>query len=1117
MIDFTPEQQCAIDTIDSNISVSAGAGSGKTRVLVERFVNIISKRKANADGILAITFTRKAAREMRERVRTRINSLIKENTLDSFFWQEQLKLLDRAQICTIDSFCSRLLRENPVEAQVDPAFITTEEFDLSEFYSVETLEYMKKMLRGKDEGLAKLLSEYGKNRLQEMLYSLTENLPVLVEKGDLAKPYTEMLGEDLETLKEQVLLNIAELMDVRETIKGSHREELDAISANLSTIKSAVQNCQTEELSKYLLSLSARNKKDCDLVKETRDLVSKLIMVPIDKRAEILARDWQNFLNGLNKHFGDKKAERKILGFSDVEEKAFQLLLYHEDILDKYRNRYKYVMVDEFQDTNLHQKRLVYLVAGGCSEELKDKRLFVVGDPKQSIYRFRGADVSVFADVRRDIEKTAGINVVLSDNFRSSPGILRVCNEVFEDLMGIDQSSDVVFQPLKANKEEKFKPKLLIVETDKNRKREANKVEALVVAEKIRKMSSEDNTKYADIAILLASINRAQTFASALREAGIPFHIVDGKGFFEKQEIIDIINLLLFLDNGRRDLELAGVLRSPYFGLSDGTITRLFLTRENDNLWQVLVNEHSTLDLSPEQRHQAQRAAEKLKVLQVAARALPLPELFIAIMEELQLIPLLVGQDFGDEKVANIKKLNAMAIDFSMRQGGTLHAFLERAKKMRDAETRIEVSNGQVAQNSVTIMTIHKSKGLEFPIVFLPALHARGKYDTDNIRFLPPIGLGIKVASDDGELVESSVLKKIKQQNKDLEIDEKKRQLYVAMTRAEDQLILSGVTVIDAGKNQSTREEWLDSLKRILVKGNEGKELVDIEMIEADTVKGQGAVLGEEKIMVFADSVYEHIKPLDNPAMNRPVIFSASALQEYDTCPRSYYYHYLAQLPASEDLFCAKEAETCKSVLPANIFGLVIHSTMENIEAYGMNDALQYALDKHVPHYMHQKVRKDAEDMLRTYMDSQLYKEISTLEKRKEEGFCLPLFENGKQEFWFTGSIDCLLTYPDGDLGIIDYKTGRPPIANAEKTAYSSQLAIYVLAAKRLFGKSVRKATLHFLRDNTSWDLPCDISTELEKIKEKCVVISRKKEEQDFAVLPEACEFCNFAYLCPRK
>jgi len=260
MTDFTPEQECAIETIESNISVSAGAGSGKTRVLVERFVNIIAKEKAAADGILAITFTRKAAKEMRERVRAKLNVLIKDTMSDRLFWQKQLILLERAQISTIDSFCSRLLRDNPVEAQIDPAFVTTEEFDLNDFYYEESLAYMKKLLQNKDSDLQKLLNEYGRSKLQEMVNSLIENLHLLIEKNDLSNLYTDALGQEIADVQKQVLLNIEFLMSMRETIKGKHREELDAISANLKTVKEAVEECNVEVLNKYLMSLSARNK-----------------------------------------------------------------------------------------------------------------------------------------------------------------------------------------------------------------------------------------------------------------------------------------------------------------------------------------------------------------------------------------------------------------------------------------------------------------------------------------------------------------------------------------------------------------------------------------------------------------------------------------------------------------------------------------------------------------------------------------------------------------------------------------------------------------------------------------------------------------------------------------
>ncbi|MGL5207057.1 MAG: UvrD-helicase domain-containing protein [Acidaminococcaceae bacterium] len=1118
MTDFTPAQECAIKTIENNISVSAGAGSGKTRVLVERFVNIISGKKAAADGILAITFTRKAAKEMRERVRIKIDDLIKNPANDRQFWQEQLMLLERSQISTIDSFCSRLLRDNPVEAKVDPAFVTTEEFDLADFYYEESLQYMKKLLQTKDVDFQKLLEEYGRSKLMEMITVLLEKLSLLVDGNDLDKLYEETLGQKIKETQSKLLLNIQILMDLRETIKGKHREELDAISANLEMVREAVADCNVEILSSYLLHLSARNKADADLIKEIRELTSRLMMVPIDKHAGELIKSWEIFFQGLDGHFQIRKAERKIMSFGDVEEKALLLLLNNKDILAKCRNRYKYIMVDEFQDTNLQQKKLVYLLAGGNSEQLLDKRLFVVGDAKQSIYRFRGAEVSVFADVCKDIEKNGGKNITLQENFRSSPEILAVCNEVFNDLMGNDKNNDVVFEKLSPNKKSQAKPKLIILTAEKDKRQKANKAEASVVAQNIKELVERDNFQYSDIAILLASINRAQTFAAALRSQGISFHITDGKGFFEKQEIIDLVNLLSVLDNSRRNLELIGILRSPYFGLSDETITELCFARENSSLWQVLMSDTLSLDLTPEQKNLWQRAATKLKRLRANTNTLPLPDLLASIFEELQIIPLNAGQEFGKEKIANVKKLQLMATDFCMKQGGTLHNFLQRIEKMRTAETRIEVANGVFAQNSVTIMTIHKSKGLEFPVVFLPALHARGKNDSNNICFLPKVGLGIKVRDANGDLVESSLFREIKGYNNEMEAAEKKRQLYVAMTRAEQRLFLSGVAVEDGGKDKKSKEEWLDSLKRILVTEKLGQPLVDIEVIEENSVQAPEIVSAENnnKKVLFDEQVYKQIEPLPSFGLKQ-LIFSATSLLEYDDCPRSFFYHYIAQLPACEAMCGEKAVEICENALPANILGLVIHSAMENMDNYGFDGALGYAIEKHVPIFMHENARQVTGSMLSSYLASEIYREISWLDKKTEDNFCLPLFENADQKIWVTGSIDCLYTYPEGDLGIIDYKTGKPPVSEYDVKGYAEQLSLYVLAAESLYGTSVRTATLHFLQNNSKWELPLNREAALNNIIQKCMTISNKKKEQDFAVLPGKCAFCAYAYLCSQK
>ncbi|HIU64688.1 MAG TPA: UvrD-helicase domain-containing protein, partial [Candidatus Avacidaminococcus intestinavium] len=256
---FTVEQKKAITTIDSNLSVAAGAGSGKTRVLVERFINIIRVEKASADEILAITFTRKAAREMRERIRQSISSLVHEEETRSQYWQNQLRLLERAQINTIDSFCSRILKDNPVEAQMEPGISAAEDFELEEFYREELKTYLQVGLQSKDKALLSLLKEYGVTSLGKMLLSLVEKLPRIVEFGDLSEVYYEILEHHYATLREKIIITLDELEQIYPQIKkgSKHREQLDELFSVIELVKQAVHEADAAVLDKYVGQLKA--------------------------------------------------------------------------------------------------------------------------------------------------------------------------------------------------------------------------------------------------------------------------------------------------------------------------------------------------------------------------------------------------------------------------------------------------------------------------------------------------------------------------------------------------------------------------------------------------------------------------------------------------------------------------------------------------------------------------------------------------------------------------------------------------------------------------------------------------------------------------------------------
>lgn len=1113
MLELTKAQRRAIETIDNNISVSAGAGSGKTRVLTERFTNILMQKGISSENILAITFTRKAAKEMRQRVRIRLREMLESN--GGSFWQEQLRALDRTQISTIDSLCSKIIRENPVEAGVDPSFVASEEFDVDEFYRNETKRYIANQLQHENPSLGRLLGEYGRQALQEQIFCLKNQLEDIACRTDLSVPYQNVLSIELEKVQVQLSDIVSLLLAKRESVSGEHRKELVTLQAAEAEVREAIRKCDTLPLKKYLLTLSARSKATAGLVKTTRELVDKLSALPTDRKAAALIGDWSGLLRSWHEYYTERRSEAGIFGFAEVEGMALRILQNNKEIRDKYRNRYKYLMVDEFQDTNSRQKKLIYLLAGGNGEILRDKRLFVVGDPKQSIYRFRGADVSVFAEVSRDIEESGGVNVILNDNFRSSADILELCNEVFRDMLGTNAESDVSFQELTANKGRFFKPELRIIETERGSLKEANKIEALALAEKIKSLNASNNTRFSDIVILLPSINRAPVFAAALAEAEIPHTVIDGKGFFDRQEIKDFINLLTFLENSRNDVSLSGILRSPYFGISDEVLTLLFLNKKEASLWEACSAFEGCGSFPQKQIERLKLAVAKLQRLQKTAKAFALPELINAALQELQLGALLTCQEYGLEKLAAVKKLKAIAADFSMGRGGSLKEFLIRTQKMRSAETRLEFEGLQKSE-AVTIMTIHKAKGLEFPVVFLPALHTKGRRDSNSIKYLSRVGLGIKARNEEGELTESSVLKAIRQLDDELDNEEKKRQLYVGMTRAEQRLILSGVCVIGSKRGKKAKEEWLDSLQRILFEQGKINNLVEAESIKVDEwvccLNTLPKILPQS---CFDEKTFLQIRPLKAFCEPERQIFSATSIQEYFICPRRYFYRYRSGLPVFEETTLLSGKDSITGGLPANVFGLLIHSTLEKTGEKGLGKALSLALKK-LPKHLRTQASGAAEGILSAYMTSPIFAEVQALEKHTEENFCLPLLTLDGESFWFAGSIDCLLFYPDGELGIIDYKTGRPPSQGQEMRAYANQLSLYVLAAQQIYKKKVKTACLHFLQNRTKWELSADIAKEINEICKACSAISQKKEEQDFDVLPASCEFCDYAYMCPK-
>ena len=1111
MADFTRQQQEAISTLDRNVSVSAGAGSGKTRVLVERFLKILAEEKASAQEILAITFTRKAAREMRERVQKGILDRLAEATdpQRQQYWQEKLNQLDHASITTIDSFCARIIRENPVEAGMDPGFAVREEYEIADFRQEAVHTFMDQELKGENEDFFGLLDIYGPRRLEEMLVLLIDALPDILALGDLSRPYQEELDKE-EDLKLEAESALDDLIAVKDTAGPKGKELILRLEEQRDSLHEAIAKGDYETLAEAVGGLRAAGAIK-DFAAKLKETVSTLLDLDLNRAGLAQAAQWQTVLERLDQYLFTAAEQQEMYSFSYISAKAVKLLGTDPELLRTYRNKFKFLMVDEFQDTNEEQKRLVYLVSGGDAKVLRGNNLFVVGDAKQSIYRFRGADVSVFKQVRDAIVASGGKDIIMDDNFRSAPEIIQACNVLFEDLLGTDETADVQAQSLTPHQAPTELPRFMVLkkqsETDKGA---AQRVKAQWVAAAIQELvASHQELKYGDVAILLPAIRLSRQYEEALDALGIKSQVSDGKGFYDRQEIVDVINLLTCLLNPRKDWALAGFLRSPWGGLSDPEIGELVKDYPELTLWEALQQA-----LEPRQV----KLAASLHTLRQMALYQSLPEFFDCLNQEFQAEPLLLSQRGGREKLANYRKLRTLGTEAAMNQGSSVQDFLQRLQLMRALGARESDANQEADPEAVKIMTIHKSKGLEFPAVILPDLDQNAPADKLGIQFIPQAAFGVRVPNAEGVLENTGIYTLLSREKSALEFNEKKRQLYVAMTRAEKYLYMVSIEEIKKKPvKEATQEKWGSALLRVFGPQGPaaGKVAYDECPVESVGILTEEGILAKRQVPHSAPQVpakvYQQAAPVAFPKALR---LSASALLEYDTCPRSYYYHYQRHMPPVE----VEMTGTGKHRVSAMDLGTFVHRVLQLMNTLPQEEALELALAEN-ENWSEEKrryMREDGGALLGSYCASPLYTNLEGYEAQAERDFDLNLFTLGQTEIWFQGSIDKLVFLPDQKLGIVDYKTGHPPVDGEERQGYTRQLAIYALAAETLYkGYTVAWAQLHFLQNNSIWELK-DREAETEKLRALLKNLSEWDEETAFPVRTEACSYCPYQYFCTK-
>ncbi|MDQ7823921.1 MAG: UvrD-helicase domain-containing protein [Candidatus Eremiobacteraeota bacterium] len=891
-IKWSPEKELVF-LFKKNLCVSAGAGSGKTAAIVElnsRFLSgdtsIEDRPPLTIDEILAITFTDKAAGEMKERIRKMIDERLRSERepLKRRRWIDARRALLSAHISTFHSFCHRMLREHPLEAGIDPRFEVAREKQAAALLEECATRLVLQKIQARDATATQLVMDYGMTALVRMLM---ETLATIRSSGestaileDHFHTHEEKALRDLEDARGRLVAALAAIFDAVRTGQVKKETKFADAAARLSP--------SFPSLEQAILSLSASSPSgNLKILDELHGFLKGSVPAAVkglcaegkaiaDPKAGEIMLIWRFFqslpmqhafaslLSELEIEYRQEKKSMALLDFDDLLRLACDMLRNNKTLRRKYKKAYRVILVDEFQDTNELQREIVYLLAEKEGDEhspapgdrpekiaLEPRKLFVVGDAKQSIYLFRGADVEVFSRVIDDVKSKGGEVVSFSENFRTLDAILEVINPLFGSLMqGGTGSAFIRFQDmdhLRPRRQYLLKESRveLILTADEGSASARRALEADAIARRICLLGDpslgvtvidEDEegnplqrpAQPGDVALLFRTLTHVRSYEQALRAYNIPYYLVKGRGFFRCQEVLDILNVLRYLSGIHRDVSLAGVLRSPLSGTSDETLIRLAMAAQGLSFAEAFRSRRYP-PLPHEEHMKLTRTAEILSKLEDLRDTLPVGELIGEIISSFDLEAVLLSTFQGAQKVANIRKLVNIGRSYEKGTVSTLEAFVfQMEKEVREESLEAEAQLLGELEGTVKIMTIHQAKGLEFPVVIVPDLGRTEPGRTRPLAYAPGRGIACRyIDSESGDAYDNYLYKLIKDEYGEKEQAESLRLLYVALTRARDYLVLTGAPI--GKKKEGT---WREKIHGFL-----GREVIDSFTASGETEK----------------------------------------------------------------------------------------------------------------------------------------------------------------------------------------------------------------------------------------------------------------------------------------
>ena len=1194
-VKWTEEQQQAIKEKGANILVAAAAGSGKTAVLVERIINKVINEKIDIDRILVVTFTSAAASEIRERILEAIYKKLEENPEDTNL-QKQINLINKANISTIHSFCLDVIRNNFYELDISSNFrvADTTEIELMKYEVLDELFEEKYLSNDKDfEDLINIYTGYrGDEGLQNLvlnIYKFIQSSPFpekwLNDKVNLFKNTNQDFAQTiwgktiLENIEEELTEGIMQLQNILKDMK-----KIDELSKFTKIIQEDIYNL--EDILRYTNSWDNTLTKINNLVwqkwptdkkitidlkeqaKEVRNKVKEIINKSIKKKIaydsiqanedinemHVTLTKLKNLLVEFMFKFASKKKEKNVVDFNDIEHFALKILIGENgeatELAKKYREKFQEIAIDEYQDSNLVQEQILTSISKG-------NNIFMVGDVKQSIYKFRQARPELFLEkyknynLKQEISgNSLGLKIQLFKNFRSRENILNITNLVFQNIMS-EKVGEIEYNEKEylnysagykepeentdyAGKTElhiidlKEKEEIFINDEEIDEKIEVEKIENSVLEAKFvaKKINELLNSNYMvfdkeqgyrkitpkDIIILLrATTNIAPIYEKELADLNLPVFSDSSSQYLDTMEIQIIVSILKIINNPIQDIPLVTVLRSPIFAFTDNDLISIRLTDKSCSFYESMIK--ARLVVNEQLNSKIDNVIYYLEKWKQEEKYLPLDELIWQIYIDTNLINIVGLMPNGAIRQANLKMLFEKAKQFENASFKGLFNFINFIDRLKNNNG--DLSSAKLIgenENVIRIMSIHKSKGLEFPVVFLcgtgKSFNMRDL--NEDILLHQDMGIGPKLIDFERRIEYDTLAKEaIKLKIKLETLSEEQRILYVALTRAKEKLIITGISK-DLEKDFKQKREllqiynenmniidyklvkkyktYLDWLELVYLK-NENK-ITDIATLYTYTKTDLEKELNnkeQEKLNNIKEKIFENTKDLKDTENIKEILNWKYRYKKSSEIPTK---TAVTRLKAEEDKkielteipkFMGKE----KKITPAEK-GTLMHLCIQRLnekQTY-TKETIKQMIQSLVLKEIITTTEADAIniDTLYKYTKSALWNDLSKAKEiHKEQPFYInipakEIYENIEtdENILVQGIIDLYYISEDNKLILIDYKTDYAKKPEELINKYKTQLSIYKKALENSLNRRVDETYIFSTNWGQSLNVPFD-------------------------------------------